>query len=360
MGHWLKQNNTSMAEPFFSICIPQHNRTDFLLEALRTVASQRFRDFQVCISDDHSPDGRQEEIVAALKCSGVSYKFHIQEENRRYDGNLRGAIGLADGRYCFLLGNDDALLNENALGRFHDLIEQYGPCGVVISNFQDYRTGVRVNRVQSTGKKGFGPEVAARHFRNFSFVSGVVLDRRAAQALATERWDGSEMYQTFIGCSIIASGKPLLEIAEPLVRKDISLPNLSVDSYATRPRMQPCPIVERTIPLVQLARLTSDALRPYVSSVEQKRHNERILRQLLMFTYPFWLFEYRRVQGWRYAVGIALGMRPKRTASGMELTRPRRLMIQFYYCAASLVGLLAPLWLFRYSRPLLYRLAKRT
>jgi glycosyltransferase involved in cell wall biosynthesis len=349
-----------MAEPFFSICIPQHNRTDFLLEALRTVASQRFRDFQVCISDDHSPDGRQEEIVAALKCSGVSYKFHIQEENRRYDGNLRGAIGLADGRYCFLLGNDDALLNENALGRFHDLIEQYGPCGVVISNFQDYRTGVRVNRVQSTGNKGFGPDVAARHFRNFSFVSGVVLDRRAAQALATERWDGSEMYQTFIGCSIIASGKPLLEIAEPLVRKDISLPNLNVDSYATRPRIRPCPIVERTIPLAQLARLTSDALRPYISSVEQKRHNERILRQLLMFTYPFWLFEYRRVQGWRYAVGIALGMRPKRTASGMELTRTRRLMIQFYYCAASLVGLLAPLWLFRYSRPLLYRLAKRT
>jgi glycosyltransferase involved in cell wall biosynthesis len=349
-----------MIEPFFSICIPQHNRTDFLLEALRTVASQRFRDFQVCISDDRSPDGRQEEIVAALKCSGVSYKFHVQEKNRRYDGNLRGAIGLADGRYCFLLGNDDALLNENALGRFHDLIEQYGPCGVATSNFQDYSTGVKVNRVQSTGNKGFGPQVAARHFRNFSFVSGVVLDRRAAQAFATERWDGSEMYQTFIGCSIIASGKPLLEIAEPLVRKDISLPNLRVDSYATRPRLRPCPIVERPIPLVQLARLTSDALRPYVSSVEQKRHNERILRQLLMFTYPFWLFEYRRVQSWRYAMGIALGMRPKRVASGLHLTRFHRLLVQFYYSAASLVGLMAPLWLFEYSRPLLYRFAKRT
>ena len=349
-----------MAEPFFSICIPQYNRTEFLLEALRTVVSQRFRDFQVCISDDHSPDGRQEEIVAALKGSDVSYKFHIQEENRRYDGNLRGAIGLADGHYCFLLGNDDALLDDNALGRFHDLIEEYGPCGAAISNFQDYRTGVRVNRVQSTGNKGFGPEVAARHFRNFSFVSGVMLDRHAAQAFATDRWDGSEMYQTFIGCSIIASGKPLLEIAEPLVRKDISFPNLSVDNYATRPRLRSCPIVERTIPLVKFARLTSDAIRPYVSSVEQKRHNERILRQLLMFTYPFWLFEYRRVQSWRYAVGIALGMRPKRIASGIDLTRPHSLLIQFYYGAATLVGLLAPLWLLKYFRPLLYRLAKRT
>ena len=349
-----------MAEPFFSICIPQYGRTDFLLEALRTVASQRFRDFEVCISDDHSPDGRQEEIIEALKCSGVAYKFQIQQENRRYDGNLRGAIDLADGRYCFLLGNDDALINESALGRFHDLIEQYGPCGVVISNYQDYRTGVSVNRVRSTGNKGSGPDVAAGHFRNFSFVSGVVLDRRAAQAFATERWDGSEMYQTFIGCSIIASGKPLLEIVEPLVRKDISLPNLSVDNYATRPKVRPCPILERTIPLVQLARLTSDALSPYVSSVEQKRHNERILRQLLMFTYPFWLFEYRRVQSRRYALGIALGMRPGRLASGMHLSSSHRLMIKFYYCATSLVGLFSPLWMFEYFRPLLYSLAKRT
>src|SRR5262249_12456511 len=136
--------------------------------------------------------------------------------------------------------------------------------------------------------------------------------------------------------------------------------NLSVDNYATQPRVRPCPVVERTIPLVQLARLTSDALSPYVSSREQKRHNERILRQLLMFTYPFWLFEYRRVQSWRYALGIALGMRPKHLATGMQLSRSHGLIIRFYYCSASLVGLLAPQCVFKYFRPVLYRLAKRT
>jgi glycosyltransferase involved in cell wall biosynthesis len=349
-----------MPEPFFSVCIPQYGRTDFLLEAIATLSRQQFRDFEVCISDDKSPDGRQEEIVAALESTGLSYRFEVQKENRRYDANLRTAIGLAGGRYCFLLGNDDALVNEHALGRFHDLIEEYGPCGVVISNFQDYRTGSKVDRVHSTGNRGFGPDVAARHFRNFSFVSGIVLERRPAQAIATERWDGSEMYQTFIGCSLIAGGRSLLEIAEPLISKDISLPNLTVDSYATRPRVRPCPIVERVLPLAKLGRLTVDALRPYVSSNEQKRHNARIFRQLLIFTYPFWLFEYRHVQSWAYAAGIALGMRPQRSALDVEMTKGDRLIIQLCYFASTVVGLLAPRWLFNCARPLLYRLAKRT
>src|SRR5215468_131184 len=136
-----------MTEPFFSICIPQYCRTDFLLAALASLSNQRFRDFEVCISDDNSPDGRQGEILSALKNIGVSYRLEIQQINRRYDGNLRAAIGLAGGKYCFLLGNDDALLDEHVLDRVYELMQTHGPCGVVIPNFQDYVTGAPMNRV---------------------------------------------------------------------------------------------------------------------------------------------------------------------------------------------------------------------
>jgi Glycosyl transferase family 2 len=346
--------------PFFSVCIPQHNRTDFLLKSLASLFNQRFRDFEVCISDDNSSDGRQEEIIEELHRSGIPYLFKIQKENRRYDFNLRAAMGLARGQYCFLLGNDDALLDEHTLCHFYKAIADHGPCGVIISNFQDYGTGLKVDRVRFTGNKGAGPDVATRHFRNFSFVSGVVLDRNAAQVLATEQWDGSEMYQMFVGCRIIASGKSLVEIAEPLIRKDIRLPNLRVDSYATRPRERPWPIVERTIPLAQLGRLTVDAISPYVSGVERRRTNARILRQLFIFTYPFWIFEYRRVQSWPYAVGIVLGMRPKRAAAGIKLTATGRLLVHLQYATSSLIGLVVPQRLFKCARPFLYFLAKRS
>ena len=55
------------ARPYFSICIPQHNRTSFLIEALRTLDRQTFRDFEVCISDDASTDGRE----ADLRVDGI-------------------------------------------------------------------------------------------------------------------------------------------------------------------------------------------------------------------------------------------------------------------------------------------------
>ncbi len=347
-----------MIEPYFSVCIPQYGRTDLLLKALESLSIQWFREFEICIADDNSPDGRQSEIIAALRNSGLQYDFYVQAKNCRYDANLRTAISLARGKYCMLLGNDDALVDAGTLARMHEVIETFGPCGVVICDFQDYLTGVRGNRLHSTGNKGSGPEIAASHFRNFSFVSGVILERISAQNFATDRWDGSEMYQTFIGCRIIASGKSLVEIAEPLIRKDIYLPNLQVDSYANRPRVRRWPIVERIIPLAQLGRLTADALSPYTSGIEQRRQNARILRQLLIFTYPFWLFEYRHVQSWSYALGVGLALRPTRIAKGIEFTRTGAVVIRVYYLAASILGLLTPKWFFDVARPFLYRVAK--
>src|SRR5205807_627633 len=104
-------------------------------------------------------------------------------------------------------------------------------------DYQDFASGQRARRVRRTENCGPGPHVAVGHFRNFSFVSGVVLQTDRAQALVTNKWDGSEMYQTFLGCGMIASGVALLELERVLVRKDIRIPNQRVDSYAARPRL---------------------------------------------------------------------------------------------------------------------------
>lgn len=344
--------------PFFSVCIPQHNRTSFLLETLRSLAVQTFRDFECCISDDCSNDGRQAEVQAFLDASGFSFVYEVQPNNVRYDANLRSAIALARGRYCFLLGNDDALARANSMEFLKTDMETYGPAAVVITDFEDFASAVPAKRIRRTACCGSGPGVAVAHFRNFSFVSGIVLKTEPAQALATDRWDGSEMYQTFIGSRMIAAGSPLLELETILIRKDIRIPGENVDNYAAKPRLHPCPIVERRIPLSKLGRLVVDAVEPYVRKPEGAVHSERIFLQLLLFTYPYWILEYRRIQSWRYALGICLGMRPAIILQGVNFCFIRRLRLSIVYLVATALGLIVPPQLFRLLQTRLYHVAK--
>jgi hypothetical protein len=345
--------------PLFSVCIPQYNRTSFLLAALRSLESQTCRDFEVCISDDCSNDGRQGELIGFLKAADFPFVYQRQLKNLRYDGNLRASIGLAHGEYCFLLGNDDALTDSEVLNRLKASLQASGPAGVVISDFQDYATGRRALRIRQTANYGAGPRVAAGHFRNFSFVSGILLQSGPAQALATDKWDGSEMYQNYLGCRMIASGLPLLERDDSIIRKDIQIGGECVDSYARKSRMDKCPIIERPLPLGQLGRLVIDAISPYLAPTERGALPERILLQLVLFTFPYWILEYRRVQSWRYAAGVALGLRPKRVAEGVKLSPLRRLRLNTAFLLSAAGGLFVPQPLFRKLQTPLYRLAKR-
>src|SRR5579884_1959432 len=67
--------------PFFSVCIPQYNRSDFLIELCKSLTEQTFRDFEVCISDDGSTDGRQADLIRFLHGSGLAYAYRLQQKN---------------------------------------------------------------------------------------------------------------------------------------------------------------------------------------------------------------------------------------------------------------------------------------
>jgi Glycosyl transferase family 2 len=343
--------------PTFSVCVPQHNRTSFFLRAIRSYADQRFRDVEVCVSDGGSTDGRQGEVVEALKATGLPFVYRRSEENLRYDPNTRTAIGLARGRYCLLMGNDDALNGPDALSALATDMQAHGWPGVVLNDSCDDRTGDRAFRVRTTADRGAGPWAAAMHYRNFSFVSGVVLERAPVQAMATDRWDGSEMYQTFVGCRLIASGRPLLERGVPTTRKDLVVPGEEVDSVAKRPRVWPCPVTTRETTLTQFGRLVADAVAPYAGP-NPRRVNEAVLLQHLGITMPNMLMLYREIQSRPYAAGLALGLKPTLSAAGVPLGPWRRARVWAAYVAAAAFGLAVPRAVYARLRGPLYRFAK--
>src|SRR5207302_1658645 len=103
------------------------------------------------------------------------FVYRKQPRNLRYDANLRAAIALARGTYCFLLGNDDALARPTALADVQRAIAAAARPGVVLTNYVEVVSGRPMRRVPRTGVLGQGPAAAIAHYRSLSFVSGVVL-----------------------------------------------------------------------------------------------------------------------------------------------------------------------------------------
>lgn len=350
--------NNPINNPFFSICIPQYNRTSFLIEACKVLAQQTFKDFEVCISDDISTDGREQDLIDYLQQSGLSFIYKKQAKNQRYDGNIRASIALARGKYCFLHGNDDCLSSPTVLADLHREIQKYQSIGAVITNYQDWTTGEITQRIKKSSLVGSGPVVAATHFRNLAFVTGIMVERVEAQKHTTDKWDGSEMYQMFIISRTLASGTNLLELDWSAVKKDIRIAGESVDSYTNRPQVKSQSITERQLPMGQIGPLVADAIEPYLNISNRDRIIEQIFLQLYLFTYPFWIIEYRRIQSWQYALEIFLGLKPNNIFWNLNFGILRKCRLSLVYVFACLSGLIVPFWLFDTLRPSLFRLSK--
>jgi glycosyltransferase involved in cell wall biosynthesis len=345
--------------PYFSICIPQYNRSDFLIEACRSFASQSFDNFEVCISDDCSTDGKQEVIQDYLKRSGIRFSYRRNSRTLKYDGNLRSAIEMSAGRYVLLMGNDDALTDSDCLAKLHREIEAAQPVSVAIANYRELSTGRVFLRMSRTEILGSGPEIAVRTFRDYSFLSGIALDGDRARALAADVVDGSEMYQMYLGARIVSEGGRFLSVADVIVDKDLQIKGQAVDSYRSTPRLHPCPITKRRLPMGRLLEVVSAGIR---TSLDEKNYNKAIRRigsDLYTFTYPFWAIEFKRVQSWNYALGFMLAVSPAAIAAGQLINWRTRVSLWLHYSAAVTFGLLVPIAAFDALRARLYLFAKR-
>jgi glycosyltransferase involved in cell wall biosynthesis len=346
----------STAPPFFSICIPQYNRSSYLLQALQRLCGQSFRDFEICIADDRSPDGRQQEIVDFLSASGMRFRFVSNTRNLRYDGNLRAAIALSSGRYCLLMGNDDGLADADVLQHYFDALVANPECGVMITNYRE-QDGSVTRRIRKEAIYAGTSALAAAVWRDFSFISGIVFAGDIARELATDRFDGTEYYQLYLGTRIIASGKSYIASSMVAVDKDLIVSGESVDSYTLRPKQRVSPF--KAIPSTQqhLVRLVAEGISGLGQETQLRGARFHALWQFTSFTMAYWIVEYRRVQSWAYASALGLGLRPSCIAP-FALGWHRRMAAWVIWLLTYLSALLIPLGVFFAMRPLLHRIAK--
>lgn len=192
-----------------SVCIPAYNRAAVLPELLESVLTQDFCDFEIVINEDGSPE--REQIRKVVDYYSALYPERIRyfenEENLGYDANLKSLIERARGEYCLFMGNDD-LMCPGALKVISSAISRYPKVGVFLRSFAAF-DGTPSNIVQTFryfDKELFFPAGArsiSTFYKRSVVIPGVTIRREAALQFATNRFDGSLLYQIYLIANIL-------------------------------------------------------------------------------------------------------------------------------------------------------------
>jgi len=105
-----------MSNVYISICIPAYKRVEYLKRLLDSVSLQRFRDFEVIVTDDSLSD---EVRILCNKYEGLfPVQYYKNTPARGTPENWNEAIRHAKGEWIKLMHDDDWFSSPDSLGNF--------------------------------------------------------------------------------------------------------------------------------------------------------------------------------------------------------------------------------------------------
>jgi glycosyltransferase involved in cell wall biosynthesis len=117
-----------MTRPLVTFVVPCYKLAHFLSECVHSILAQSYRDFEVLIMDDCSPDSTSA-VAHSLKDPRIRYIRN--EQNLGHLANYNKGIGLSGGKYVWLISADDRLRLPYVLERYVRLMERHPEVGYV-------------------------------------------------------------------------------------------------------------------------------------------------------------------------------------------------------------------------------------
>jgi len=121
--------------PLLSICISTYNRAEWLkvnLQNLKHLIPVALEEVEVIVCDNASTDDTAEVVKPYLERK--DFKYHCNERNVGMLGNLRETVHHAQGKYIWVLGDDD-LLMAGAIERILKALQTHKNISLVYLNY---------------------------------------------------------------------------------------------------------------------------------------------------------------------------------------------------------------------------------
>src|SRR5262245_10912550 len=166
--------------PCVSVVVTTYRRAGKLAATLDTILAQDFRDFELIVSDDCSPDDT-EAVGRSYERRDPRVRYLRNATNLRMPGNLNAAIAAARGELIANLHDDD-LYRPDLLSRWVAALDRYPTAGFVFNAYHE----VDVSGRTRLHELAMPPCMPGREFLRRFFVTqfgspifGTVMARRA-------------------------------------------------------------------------------------------------------------------------------------------------------------------------------------
>jgi len=103
--------NRIVSKPLITTIVPTYRRPKMLGRAIRSVLSQTYPHFQVCVYDNASGD-ETASVVTEIAKTDARIKYHCHTENIRSEGNFTYEMEHVETPFFSFLSDDDILLPE--------------------------------------------------------------------------------------------------------------------------------------------------------------------------------------------------------------------------------------------------------
>jgi glycosyltransferase involved in cell wall biosynthesis len=125
-------------EPRVTFVVPCYKLAHLLTECVNSILAQTYSNFEILVMDDCSPDNTPE-VAASFGDPRVK---HIRNEpNLGHLRNYNKGIGLAEGKYVWLISADDCLRQPHALARYVQVLESHPEVGYAFCPAMKIRNG---------------------------------------------------------------------------------------------------------------------------------------------------------------------------------------------------------------------------
>jgi abequosyltransferase len=286
-------------QPKLSVCIPAYNRAEVLPDLLDTIVAQDFDSFEIVICEDRSP--QREQIADVVSRYSIArpglIRYFENVENLGYDGNLRNLIEKSQAEYCLFMGNDD-LMCEGALTKVSAAISRHLNVGVLLRSYAAFE-GSPSNIVQTFryfDQELFfpaGAETISTIYRRSVVIPGMVIHRDAALRCATNRFDGTLLYQLYLVANILAEMNAVYLPDVIVLYRNGGVPDFG-NSAAEQGKFQPKEQTPESSVHFMQGMLD---IAQYVEQVRQVKIFKPILRDIANYSYPILAIQAKKPMG---------------------------------------------------------------